>query len=179
MPEESWGENWSHWRRWNIGEDHVADDAGKWSPSSSTSGLEVVEAQDQTDSQCMDSNTVYCPDCQMSLNSPKQWGAHRIGKKHRKNVQRARSGASVGDGGVGVLKAKDGSEDEKLGEGDVEDEVVVEAFFPPSTHNGVSVLNEWVQQQFGTHVAGQKLITWEFLQSKERSDPLPSDLSDE
>ncbi len=56
---------------------------------------------------------------------------------------------------------------------------VAEAVIPPSAHNGVSVLNEWVQQHFGTPVAGQKLITWEFQQRKERSDPLPPDLSDE
>lgn len=34
------------------------------------------------------------------------------------------------------------------------------------THNGVSELNEWVQQQHGAPDAGQKLFTWDFEQSR-------------
>ena len=41
--------------------------------------------------QRMDGSAVYCPDCQMWLNGPTQWQDHRIGKKHRTNVVRAKN----------------------------------------------------------------------------------------
>ena len=35
-----------------------------------------------------ESTAVYCKQCQTWLNGPRQWEDHKIGKKHRKNVQR-------------------------------------------------------------------------------------------
>ena len=35
---------------------------------------------------------VYCQECQKWLNGPRQWEDHKIGKKHRKNVQKGRQG---------------------------------------------------------------------------------------
>ena len=164
--EGSWGESWSHWRSWNAGEDHVTDDTGveaaappagpptdlaapgpppgarQRSPSSSTSGSEAAEAQDQTDSQRVDGNAVYCPACILWLNGPTQLQDHRIGKKHRKNVQRARGGASVGDGEAGASNAEDGFEENRLGEGDAEDEAV------PSSHYYLPIFTD-VYRFFG------------------------------
>ena len=38
---------------------------------------------------------VYCPECQTWLNGPRQWEDHKIGKKHRKNVQKQRAGSAA------------------------------------------------------------------------------------
>ena len=43
-----------------------------------------------------ETTAVYCPECQTWLNGPRQWEDHKIGKKHRKNVQKQRAGASSG-----------------------------------------------------------------------------------
>lgn len=42
---------------------------------------------------------IICIECNMCLNGPQQMKDHRIGKKHRKNVQRARANALSGSGG--------------------------------------------------------------------------------
>ena len=39
---------------------------------------------------------VYCKECTTWLNGPRQWEDHKIGKKHRKNVQKARRGMAAG-----------------------------------------------------------------------------------
>ena len=39
---------------------------------------------------------VHCKDCQTWLNVPRQSEDHKIGKKHPKNVQKARRGAAAG-----------------------------------------------------------------------------------
>ena len=44
------------------------------------------------ESHCMG---VYCKECQTWLNGPRQWEDHRIGKKHRKNVFKARRGTAT------------------------------------------------------------------------------------
>ena len=41
---------------------------------------------------------VYCSDCQMWLNGQTQWQDHRIGKKHRKRRNTARSDVASGSG---------------------------------------------------------------------------------
>lgn len=48
---------------------------------------------------------VYCKECQTWLNGPRQWEDHKIGKKHRKNVQKARRGnATSSSSAVGEEK---------------------------------------------------------------------------
>ena len=37
---------------------------------------------------------VYCKQCQTWLNGPRQWEDHKIGKKHRKNVQKEKAAAT-------------------------------------------------------------------------------------
>ena len=43
-----------------------------------------------------ETTAVYCPECQTWLNGPRQWEDHKIGKKHRKNVQKQRAGSASG-----------------------------------------------------------------------------------
>jgi hypothetical protein len=40
------------------------------------------------------STAVYCKQCQTWLNGPRQWEDHKIGKKHRKNVQKEKAAAT-------------------------------------------------------------------------------------
>ena len=40
----------------------------------------------------VETTAVYCQECQAWLNGPRQWEDHKIGKKHRKNVQKDRQG---------------------------------------------------------------------------------------
>ena len=56
------------------------------------------QIDDEANEQAM---AVYCKECQTWLNGPRQWADHKIGKKHRKNVQKARQGTPAGDGSVG------------------------------------------------------------------------------
>ena len=48
---------------------------------------------------------VYCKECQTWLNGPRQWEDHKIGKKHRKNVQKARRGAAASSNDVPAVQA--------------------------------------------------------------------------
>ena len=43
-----------------------------------------------------ETTAVYCPECQTWLNGPRQWEDRKIGKKHRKNVQKQRAGSASG-----------------------------------------------------------------------------------
>ena len=49
---------------------------------------------------------VYCPDCQTWLNGPRQWEDHKIGKKHRKNVQKQRAGGGSSTKASGTASKK-------------------------------------------------------------------------
>eukprot|EP00746_Dinoflagellata_sp_MGD_P150392 gnl/MRDRNA2_/MRDRNA2_82284_c0_seq4.p1 gnl/MRDRNA2_/MRDRNA2_82284_c0~~gnl/MRDRNA2_/MRDRNA2_82284_c0_seq4.p1 ORF type:complete len:354 (+),score=90.84 gnl/MRDRNA2_/MRDRNA2_82284_c0_seq4:125-1186(+) len=51
------------------------------------------DEDDDKDSHAM---AVYCKECQTWLNGPRQWEDHKIGKKHRKNVVKARRGNAGG-----------------------------------------------------------------------------------
>lgn len=51
------------------------------------------------------STAVYCKQCQAWLNGPRQWEDHKIGKKHRKNVQKEKAAATT-SGSAGAATAK-------------------------------------------------------------------------
>ena len=50
---------------------------------------------------------VYCKECETWLNGPRQWEDHKIGKKHRKNVQKARRGAAASSNDVPAVQAEE------------------------------------------------------------------------
>ena len=56
---------------------------------------ETANAGDQQDEEAdQHAMAVYCKECQTWLNGPRQWEDHKIGKKHRKNVQKAKRGTA-------------------------------------------------------------------------------------
>ena len=56
-----------------------------------------VDADEEDDNHAM---AVYCKECKTYLNGPRQWEDHKIGKKHRKNVQKAKRGNASGSSEV-------------------------------------------------------------------------------
>ena len=63
-----------------------------------------VEADHEDDNHAMQ---VYCKECQTWLNGPRQWEDHKIGKKHRKNVQKAKRGTAGGSSEVAHPERKE------------------------------------------------------------------------
>ena len=56
---------------------------------------ETANAGDQQDEEAdQHAMAVYCKECQTWLNGPRQWEDHKIGKKHKKNVQKAKRGTA-------------------------------------------------------------------------------------
>ena len=54
-------------------------------------GNAQAENNEEADDHAM---AVWCRECETWLNGPRQWEDHKIGKKHRKNVQKAKRGTS-------------------------------------------------------------------------------------
>ena len=62
---------------------------------------------------------MYCPDCDVRLNGPRQWEDHKVGRKHRKKLQKQRQpqgGASNLKGISDALDWLQGGLREKQGE---------------------------------------------------------------
>ena len=55
---------------------------------------------------------VYCKECETWLNSQQQWGDHEIGKRHVKNVRKARRGNATGSSEAAQSKVAKTVEDE-------------------------------------------------------------------
>ena len=62
-------------------------------------GIENISGDDDHDDDNgvhdFEAMAVYCKECQTWLNGPRQWEDHKIGKKHRKNVLKARRAARL------------------------------------------------------------------------------------
>ena len=72
---------------------HVQDGTEPQSSQSDEEGQEeeTSEQDEEADNHAM---AVYCKECLTWLNGPRQWEDHKIGKKHKKNVQKAKRGTA-------------------------------------------------------------------------------------
>eukprot|EP00397_Hematodinium_sp_SG-2012_P000783 GEMP01000784.1.p1 GENE.GEMP01000784.1~~GEMP01000784.1.p1 ORF type:complete len:1495 (+),score=357.62 GEMP01000784.1:590-4486(+) len=102
-----------------------------------------------------DGAAVFCRKCEKWLNGPTQWKDHRIGKQHRKNAQRRGSPREKGE------EVRQNLESDNNDEGKGHNKA------RPNVQNEVSLLNEWVQHEFGTAEAGAKLLRWEHENEKD------------
>ena len=68
--------------------------------------VEATASAAPENSEPPETTAVYCPDCQTWLNGPRQWEDHKIGKKHRKNVQKQRAGGGSSTKASGTASKK-------------------------------------------------------------------------
>ena len=75
--------------------------------------VETAKKVESGDEELDHATAVYCKECQTWLNGPRQWEDHKIGKKHRKNVQKAKRGnpSGSGDAANDVLQGVDSTPD--------------------------------------------------------------------